>query len=126
MPVAHAPATMMCGSEPVLGNASPASCTGATSSPYRVPAEIVTAPSAISSDGGSAASDRRSPVVSATGEERMPTAEHPHPLRARHQLLHLRHRRRPVESRRAEGDVARPIVDHVAILAVGPRRVDRP
>ena len=33
VPVAHAPATMMCGSEPVLGNASPASSTGPTSSP---------------------------------------------------------------------------------------------
>ena len=33
VPVAHAPATMMCGSEPVLGSAIPASCTGSTSSP---------------------------------------------------------------------------------------------
>ena len=66
VPVAQAPATEMCGSEPRLCSARPARSSGPTSSPNRVPALTVTVSPAISSRGGRSCRLTRSPRVSAT------------------------------------------------------------
>jgi len=65
--VAHAPATEMCGSEPRLRRAHPASFSRPASSPYRRPALTVTVarPGSIWMIFGSPATDTRSPGQSA-------------------------------------------------------------
>ncbi len=67
VPVAHAPARLMCGSEPRLCSAKPASCKTVLSSPKRSPAAAVTVRVSASTSitGGSPASETRSPSLSA-------------------------------------------------------------
>ena len=74
MPVAHAPATEMCGSEPRLASAQPRSCSQLASSPYRRPALTVTWARSRSSSStrGSPATETSTPPVSATSLNECP------------------------------------------------------
>ena len=65
VPVAQAPATEMCGSEPRLCSAFPSACSAAVTSPYRSPAEIVTAESSIVITRGRSSTETSVPEVSA-------------------------------------------------------------
>jgi hypothetical protein len=67
VPVAHAPATEMCGKDPRLRRAWPAACRCVANSPYRTPAATVTVARSASMSivGGNAATDTRSPGESA-------------------------------------------------------------
>ncbi len=67
VPVAHAPATEMCGNEPRFGSANPAASSRCVSSPYRTPPLTTTVAVAGSTSmiGGKPATVSRSPVVSA-------------------------------------------------------------
>ncbi len=75
--VAHAPATEMCGNDARLARAHPSSCSRIASSPYLIPPSTVTLRACWSSSTtrGSAASETRSPSVSAIvlNECRLPT-----------------------------------------------------
>ena len=74
MPVAQAPATEMCGSEPSVRSARPARCTTGASSPNRTPAPTVTVARSRSTSmrGGRSAVQTWTPVVSAIGENECP------------------------------------------------------
>jgi hypothetical protein len=65
VPVAHAPATAMCGSEPVLCSARPAASSGAMRSANRAPAltRTVDASAATSTTSGSSARFSSRPSV---------------------------------------------------------------
>ena len=67
MPVAHAPATEMCGSEPRLGSAQPSPFSPTASSPNRIPASTVTWARSLSSSStrGNAATETSTPLVPA-------------------------------------------------------------
>ena len=74
VPVAQAPATEMCGSEPRLGSASPCSCSYRASSPYRTPGAHGDRLASGSNDrrGGHRGQRDESPIVSAIALKEWP------------------------------------------------------